>query len=56
LYTQETEIRHSFNVTGCGGVLPDEEVPGFGNAIQELSQDFKQLAMMLLNVRVLCVI
>ncbi|KAJ8670248.1 hypothetical protein QAD02_001507, partial [Eretmocerus hayati] len=46
---EETEVRHSFNSTGSGGTLPDDEVPGFGHAVQELSRDFKQLASMLLT-------
>lgn len=49
--TEETEIRHSFNATGSGESLPEEEVPGFDSAVQELSQDLKQLASMLLTVR-----
>lgn len=44
-------MRHSFNVCGEGGPLPEEDVPGFNTAVQELSGDFKQLATMLLTVR-----
>ena len=52
---EETEVRHSFNVLGSGGALPSEEVTGFGNAVQELSRDLRQLTTMLLTVRVLIV-
>lgn len=49
-YSQcEEESRHAFNVTGSGGVLPEEEVPGFRLAVEELARDFKQLAVMLLT-------
>lgn len=49
-YTDEKEARHVFNVTGRGGPLPDEEVPGFKSAVDELARDFKQLSAMLLTV------
>ncbi|XP_031774053.1 UPF0676 protein C1494.01 isoform X2 [Apis florea] len=48
-YTDEKEARHVFNVIGCGGTLPDEEVPGFRLAVNELARDFKQLSAMLLT-------
>ncbi|XP_076665989.1 uncharacterized protein LOC143367736 [Andrena cerasifolii] len=48
-YTDEKEVRHVFNVTGSGGILPDEEVPGFRSAVDELARDFKQLSAMLLT-------
>lgn len=48
--TDEKEARHVFNVTGSGGILPDEEVPGFKSAVDELTRDFKQLSAMLLTV------
>ncbi|CAK9808200.1 Proline hydroxylase buaE [Anthophora plagiata] len=48
-YTDEKEARHVFNVTGCEGILPDEEVPGFRSAVDELTRDFKQLSAMLLT-------
>ncbi|XP_043509372.1 2-oxoglutarate-dependent dioxygenase htyE-like isoform X2 [Frieseomelitta varia] len=47
--TDEKEARHVFNVTGSGGALPDEEVPGFKSAVDELARDFKQLSAMLLT-------
>ncbi|XP_014218523.1 probable 2-oxoglutarate-dependent dioxygenase At3g49630 [Copidosoma floridanum] len=46
---EEEEARHLFNATGSGGPMPDEEVPGFGSAVKELSRDFKQLTTMLLT-------
>lgn len=49
-YTDEKEVRHVFNVTGSGGILPDEDVPGFRSAVDELARDFKQLSAMLLTV------
>lgn len=49
-YTDEKEARHVFNVIGCEGTLPDEEVPGFRLAVNELARDFKQLSAMLLTV------
>lgn len=49
-YTDEKEARHVFNVTGREGPLPDEEVPGFKSAVDELARDFKQLSAMLLTV------
>lgn len=45
----EQEIRHAFSIIGCEGALPQEEVPGFKPAIEELSRDFKQLSAMLLT-------
>ncbi|XP_033299659.1 2-oxoglutarate-dependent dioxygenase htyE isoform X3 [Bombus bifarius] len=48
-YTDEKEARHVFNVTGREGPLPDEEVPGFKSAVDELARDFKQLSAMLLT-------
>ncbi|XP_076762734.1 uncharacterized protein LOC143430380 isoform X2 [Xylocopa sonorina] len=48
-YTDEKEARHVFNVTGCDGTFPDEEVPGFRSAVEELTRDFKQLSAMLLT-------
>lgn len=47
--SEEKEARHAFNVTGSGGILPDEEVPGFRSAVEELARDFKQLSAMLLT-------
>lgn len=47
--SNEIEVRHSFNVCGENGPLPEEDVPGFNTAVQELSGDFKQLATMLLT-------
>lgn len=44
------ELRHAFNVTGCGRTLPEDEVHGFRSAVDELTRDFKQLATMLLTV------
>jgi len=44
------ELRHAFNVTGCGRILPEDEVHGFRSAVDELTRDFKQLATMLLTV------
>ncbi|XP_071868308.1 uncharacterized protein isoform X2 [Bombus fervidus] len=48
-YADEKEARHVFNVTGRGGPLPDEEIPGFKSAVDELARDFKQLSAMLLT-------
>ncbi|XP_017883167.1 UPF0676 protein C1494.01-like [Ceratina calcarata] len=48
-YTDEKEARHVFNVIGSEGNLPDEEVPGFRSAVDELARDFKQLSAMLLT-------
>ncbi|XP_015588265.1 2-oxoglutarate-dependent dioxygenase htyE [Cephus cinctus] len=45
----DEEARHTFNVTGSGGVLPEAEVPGFRSAVDELARDFKQLSAMLLT-------
>lgn len=45
----EEEIRHAFNITGCKGALPQDEVPGFKPAVEELERDFKQLSVMLLT-------
>lgn len=47
--TNEKELRHSFNICGDGGPLPDPDVPGFSTAMEDLSRDFKQLATMLLT-------
>lgn len=44
------ELRHAYNVTGCGRTLPEDEVNGFRSAVDELTRDFKQLATMLLTV------
>lgn len=49
-FSDEMELRHAFNVTGCGRTLPEDEVHGFGTAVDELTRDFKQLATMLLTV------
>lgn len=49
-FSEEKEVQHAFNITGSEGKLPNEEVPGFGSAVQQLAQDFKQLAAMLLTV------
>lgn len=49
-FSDEMELRHTFNVTGCEGNLPQTEVPGFRSAVDELARDFKQLATMLLAV------
>jgi len=46
------ELRHAFNVTGCGRILPEDEVPGYRSAVDELTRDFKQLATMLLTVTI----
>lgn len=48
-FTKQKEARHAFNVTGYGGVLPEDEVPGFQSAVDELARDFKQLSAMLLT-------
>ncbi|XP_071630762.1 uncharacterized protein [Temnothorax longispinosus] len=48
-FSDEMELRHTFNVTGCGRILPEDEVHGFRSAVDELTRDFKQLATMLLN-------
>lgn len=48
-FSDEKEARHAFNVNGSGGSLPDEEVPTFRSAVDELARDFKQLAAMLLT-------
>ncbi|XP_046597590.1 codeine O-demethylase isoform X3 [Neodiprion lecontei] len=45
----EKESRHAFNVTGSGGVLPEKEVPGFRDAVDELARDLKSLSAMLLT-------
>ena len=47
----EKEARHSFNICDGCEPMPDEEVPGFSTAVEELSQDLKQLTTMLLTVR-----
>ncbi|XP_032676429.1 UPF0676 protein C1494.01 [Odontomachus brunneus] len=47
-FSDEMELRHAFNVTGCKGNLPEKEVQGFQSAVDELERDFKQLATMLL--------
>lgn len=47
--SDEKEVRHGFNVNGKGQILPDEEVPTFRTAVDELARDFKQLAAMLLT-------
>lgn len=52
----EMEARHTFNVSGPSGTLPEAEVPSFKEAVNELNKDFKQLTTMLLTVRVFCVI
>ena len=48
--TEETELRHSFNVIDTHGQLPDQEVPNFRSSVEELSRDLKQLTSMLLTV------
>ncbi|KAL6448693.1 hypothetical protein ACFW04_000492 [Cataglyphis niger] len=48
-FSDEVEFRHAFNVTGYEGTLPEDEVPGFRSAVEELARDFKQLASMLLT-------
>ncbi|KYM85421.1 hypothetical protein ALC53_04664 [Atta colombica] len=48
-FSDEMELRHAFNVTGCGRILPEDEVPGYRSAVDELTRDFKQLATMLLT-------
>lgn len=45
----DKEARHSFIVTG-NGALPEDDVPGFRTAVEELSKDFTQLSGMLLTV------
>lgn len=52
-FSDEMELRHAFNVTGCGRTLPEDEVHGFRSAVDELTRDFKQLATMLLTVIIL---
>ena len=49
--SEETEVRHSFNVTDINDKLPEAEVPGFRTAVEELAKDLKQLTAMLLTVR-----
>lgn len=49
-FSDEMELRHAFNVTGCGRTLPEDEVHGFRSAVDDLTRDFKQLATMLLTV------
>lgn len=49
-FSDEVEIRHSFNVTRRDGLLPDDKVDGFKLAVDELSSDFTQLSTMLLTV------
>lgn len=51
-FEEKEEFRHAFNVTGCNGILPQEEVDGFKTAVDELRRDFKQLATMLLTVMI----
>ncbi|XP_034251330.1 2-oxoglutarate-dependent dioxygenase htyE-like isoform X2 [Thrips palmi] len=53
------EIRHTFNVSVCdcycqhsvlaGKLPPHDEVPGFQEAVDDLGQDFKRLARLLLQ-------
>ncbi|XP_043273172.1 2-oxoglutarate-dependent dioxygenase htyE-like [Venturia canescens] len=45
----DKEARHAFIITGDTEVLPEDEVPGFRAAVEELSRDFKQLSGMLLQ-------
>ncbi|XP_020286957.1 UPF0676 protein C1494.01 [Pseudomyrmex gracilis] len=47
-FSDEVEIRHSFNITRRDGLLPDK-VDGFKLAVDELSSDFTQLSTMLLT-------
>ncbi|KAI4490356.1 hypothetical protein M0802_010733 [Mischocyttarus mexicanus] len=47
--SDKEEIRHAFNITNCEGALPQDEVPGFKPAVEELERDFKQLSVMLLT-------
>lgn len=49
-FSEEMELRHAFNVTGCERILPEDEIQGFRAAVDELARDFKQLATMLLTV------
>ncbi|KAL2712720.1 proline hydroxylase buaE-like isoform X1 [Vespula squamosa] len=48
-FSDEEEIRHAYNITGYKGALPQDEVPGFKPAVEELARDFKQLSAMLLT-------
>ncbi|XP_047369795.1 jasmonate-induced oxygenase 2-like isoform X2 [Vespa velutina] len=48
-FSDEEEIRHAYNITVCKGALPQDEVPGFKPAVEELARDFKQLSAMLLT-------
>lgn len=53
------EIRHTFNVSVCdcycqhsvvaGKLPPQSEVPGFQEAVDDLGQEFKRLARLLLQ-------
>lgn len=49
-FSDQMELRHAYNVTGCERILPEDEVQGFRSAVDELTRDFKQLATMLLTV------
>lgn len=48
--TDETKTRHEYIVSGNDTALPDEDVPNFRGAVEELARDFKQLSAMLLTV------
>ncbi|KAF7991610.1 hypothetical protein HCN44_008981 [Aphidius gifuensis] len=47
--SEEKESRHEFIVTSIDDALPDEDVPSFRVAVNELTRDFKQLSAMLLT-------
>ncbi|KAK0182009.1 hypothetical protein PV327_000183 [Microctonus hyperodae] len=47
--TDETKTRHEYIVSGNNTALPDEDVPNFRSAVEELTSDFKQLSAMLLT-------
>ncbi|XP_034938717.1 2-oxoglutarate-dependent dioxygenase htyE [Chelonus insularis] len=47
--TDEIEARHEFIISGNDTELPDEDVPNFRSAVEELTSDFKQLSAMLLT-------